>query len=228
MARIKLGPVVTNIAGSIGGMTIQRNRFGMTMRAKPLPLYSETSAQYNVRRLIPYLQRSWQALSDADRLQWNRFLDFSGQTIKRDRSVLLSGYTLFLKYQLMLALFDESLLTDLVYAPMPAVTFLSFLAIDVGTLNLAFDAEIDHTSYFFLIKLSTPRIQARVFNPRGLRFMKIPLATQIIFNVTAPYIAAFGAIPPIDSWLHYSIRFFSVVSPVYTGVFTGKVHVVAA
>lgn len=226
MARIKLGPVVTDIAGSVGGMTIQRNKFGMTMRAKPLPLYSETPAQYTIRRNIAYLQYSWQALTDAQRLQWNRFLDFSGQTIRRDRSILLSGQALYLKYQLWRLLSDQSLLTTIAYTPMP--DYPDFLGVihDTGVLTVHFSANVVSTSYFFFVKLSSPRLENQAYNPRGLRWMHVNFATAMSYVITPAWLVAFGVLPPVTGFLHYSILWFSIVSPVFSGAFTGKLQIV--
>ena len=96
MARVKLGPLITDISGSIGGMTIQRNKFGITLRQKPIPVYKFTPAQITIRTYIATIQAAWQNLTDAERLQWNRFLDFSGQTINRDPSVKLYVLTYYI------------------------------------------------------------------------------------------------------------------------------------
>lgn len=224
MARIKLGPVVTDIAGSIGGMTIQRSRWGLTARQKPLPLRSLTPAQYNVRQIIRSLQQSWQDLTDAQRLQWDRFLNFSGQTIRRDRSVLLSGHSLYLKYQLHRLLALRPLLTTISYAPMPDYIIPDFLIRTGGVLYLHFPGAIESTSYFFTFKLTNTRLQNRSFSFQGLRYMDVDFATQGTFYLTNPYIAAFGILPTLGDWHHYSIQYWSYVSPVLTGVFTGKIQ----
>lgn len=226
MARIKLGPVVTDIAGSIGGTTIQRNKFGYSIRSKPLPLHSETSAQYNIREKIVLLQHSWQALTDAQRLQWTRFLDFSGQTINRDRSILLSGHTLYLKYQLWRLINGLSLLTTISYSPMPTIVFPTKLTLSGNYFYLYFPSSIVVSSYFFAFKLTTPRGQQQAFNRRGLRFIKAPYVEQSTFLITDPYIAVFGALPPLNSWHHFSITYFSITSPVYSGIYTGKLQTV--
>jgi hypothetical protein len=227
MARIKLGPLITDIAGSVGGATFQRSRFGMTMRAKPLPLYSETPAQYTIRRLIIFLQYSWQGLTNAERLQWNRFLDFSGQTIRRDRSIKLSGQTLYIKYQLWRLLYDQALLTEIAYSPMPDhYNFLKISRPEEPEYHLVFDGTVDVTKYFFICKLTSPRRENQAYNPRGLRWMDVIFYPTDTYAITTSYIAAFGALPSVGDFCHYSIQFFSITSPVYTGVFTGKAEVV--
>jgi hypothetical protein len=227
MARIKLGPLVTDIAGSVGGATFQRSRFGMTIRSKPLPLYSETSAQYLIRRLIISLQYSWQGLTNAERLQWNRFLDFSGQTIRRDRSIKLSGQTLYIKYQLWRLMYDQELLTDIAYAPMPDhYNFLTIERAEEPEYHLRFSGVVDVTKYFFICKLTSPRRENQAYNPRGLRWMDVIFLPTALYDITTSYVAAFGALPSVGDFCHYSIQFFSMTSPVYTGVFTGKAEVI--
>lgn len=224
MARIKLGPLVTDISGSIGMATIQRNRFGHTLRLKPLPKKSQTSAQYIIRRHMITLQKAWQDLTDDDRRQWDRFIDFSGQTIRKDRSVHLSGHKLFLKYQLFLLLYDQDLLTTITYAPMPDFKTINAIFIDVGEpLMLGFTAIIYSDVYFFVCKLSSPRRENNAFSPAGLRFMKVTYENHIDYDITDSYIAAFGAVPVHGDFIHYSIQYFSATAPVYSGIFTGKI-----
>lgn len=227
MARIKLGPLVTDIAGSIGGATIQRNRFGYTMRSKPLPLHSETPAQYNIRRKIIALQYAWQDLTDDQRLQWDRFINFSGQSIRRDRSARMSGHGLFLKYQLFRLLYDLPLLTEISYIPMPDFEILYHIYKEPAALHLHFYDDIDFTYYFFVCKLTSPRREAQAFNFKGLRFMKATFYESDQYLITTQYLAAFGALPPTATYLHYSIQYWSILAPVFTGVFTGKIVVTA-
>jgi hypothetical protein len=228
MARIKLGPVITDIAGSIGGITIQRNRWGITARKKPLPLRSETVAQYNIRRMIIELQASWQNLTDDQRRQWDRFVDFSGQTIRRDRSIRMSGHSIYLKYQLFLLLYDQSLLTEIAYSPIPDWSAYQNITVTEEIIQLWFYYIVTPSTYFFTLKVTSPRLENQAFNPRGLRFMKVPFSESSSFVFTTAYKAAFGVLPPGNSWLHYEIQYFSTTSPVWSGKFTGKKKVIPA
>lgn len=225
MARVKLSPIFTQVSGSIGGMTIQRNKFGISLRQKPLPLNIGSVAQYNVRQLITAIQHAWQELTDAQRLQWNRYLDFSGQTIKRDRSVKLSGHALYIKYQLFRLLSGYALLTDITYVPMPAVPLLDEMTIAAGVFEIEFTTAVDYSDYFFLFKISTPRSENKAFSRRGLRFMKTTLADTAFFEIQDSYIAAFGVLPPVPHFVHYSIQWFSGLAPVFSGITTGVFEV---
>lgn len=227
MARVKLSPLLTDISGSIGGMTIQRNKFGTTIRQKPLPLNPTTAAQLNVRRLMMTIQKAWQDLTDAQRLQWNRYLDYSGQSIKHDRSVKLSGHALYLKYQLYRLISGYSLLTTITYVPMPAVPLLDEMTLDLGVFEIEFATAVDYSDYFFLFKITTPRNENRAFSRRGLRFMKVTPADSAFFEIQSSYISAFGVLPGVPHYVHYSIQWFSGLAPVFSGITTGVFQVTA-
>ncbi|GAH28819.1 unnamed protein product, partial [marine sediment metagenome] len=48
-----------------------------------------------------------------------------------------------------------------------------------------------------------------------------------VYDITDSYIAAFGALPSLGDFCHYTIQYFSITSPVYTGVSTGKAEIVS-
>ena len=222
MARVKLSSLLTDISGSIGGLTIQRNKYGITARQKPLPPSSFSPAQYIVRRNMAIIQHAWQDLTDAQRLQWKRFLDFSGQTINNDKSVKLNGHALYLKYQMFRLLAGYPLLTTLTYIPMPAVSQAVSVTVGVDLLRLSVGYIIDHTSQFFLFFMSAPRQYNQAPSRQGLRYMFVVATTGLGFEITDSYKAAFGILPGIGTCFHYSIQSFSVVAPVYSGITFGK------
>lgn len=216
MARVKLSPLLTEISGSIGGITIQRNKFGLSIRQKPIPLDKFTPAQAVIRAHIATIQAAWQDLTAAERLQWNRFLDYSGQTIRRNNSVKLSGHALYIKYQLFRLLAGFPLLTTITYVTMPEVQ--PFVAVtNIGThLNVTFQSALDVSEYFFVILLSNPRQASRAFSPSGLRVCSTsyPPIDYTTYDIKSSYLAAFGALPVAGSYLHYVLQWWSVKSPV--------------
>lgn len=225
MARIKLGPLITDISGSIGMATIQRNRYGHTFRLKPLPKKSETTSQYNVRHKLISLQNSWRELSPEKQLMWQRFVNYSGQTIRKDKSVLISGYNLFLKYQLLLLLYDQSILTDIAFTPLPSVPVTSGISSDGSIFLVHFSAEINPATLFFILKMGPSSLGHNKFSSKTLRFMKVDWGIQSDFDIMAPYINAFGIKIPELSFVSYSVQFFSTISPITSGIFTGVFEV---
>lgn len=218
MARVKFSPIVTDIAGSVGGVTFQRNKFGNTMREKPLPLNPATSAQYNVRKNIVIIQKAWYALTAAQRLQWNRFVDFSGQATINDKSKKLTGYTLYLKYQSLLLLAGRPLLTTITYSLMPALPVLDEIASAAGSFTTEFATTVDSTKYFFILRMSMNRKASVAFSLRGLRYMSAVFGSATVYQLYNSYIAAFGAKPEAGDTIHVALQFFSVTAPVMGSV----------
>jgi len=222
MARVKLSPLLTSISGSIGALTIQRNKYGISARQKPLPKRLLSPAQYIVRQHMITIQAAWQALSDDDRLQWNRFPDFSGQTINRDKSIKLSGHALYLKYQMFRLIAGFPLLTVITYHTMPTPAVLYGLSLDVADFLIDVGPEQDPTESFFLFSISMPKREGTAPSQQGLRYMYVVPAINTYFDITESYKAAFGNVPLVESWFNYSIRTFSTLSPIYSGITYGK------
>ena len=225
MARIKLSPILTQASGSIGGITLQRNKYGMTMRQKPLPLNPASPGQYFVREKMIEVQKAWQDLSDAGRLQWNRFLDFSGQTIKRDKSVRLSGHSLFLKYQILRLLSGRPLLTTIAYVPMPEFPVFSHLEYMFPIFDVWFSTTVDVSEAFFLLRLTSPRLPNKSYSPRGLRIMSTDYSDLLNYEIQDPFEDTFGALPAVDDVVHYAVQFYSYKSPIFSGIFTGTAKI---
>lgn len=227
MARVKFSPIVTDIAGSVGGVTFQRNKFGNTMREKPLPLNPATSAQYGVRQKMVTIQKAWQDLTDAQRLQWNRFLDFSGQVTMRNRNVKLSGHALYIKYQMLRLLSGRPLLTTIAYNVMPYLSVFEDVKLTGASLEILFTTVIDVSEYYFVFRITSPRIANKAFSRRGLRIMDTAYSDSAHFYIYTSYAAAFGALPAVGDTVHYSLQYYSYTSPIVAGAITGTTVVIA-
>ena len=99
MARIKFGAIVTEASGSLGGHTIQHSKGGMQIRTKPKPTESFNNLQYQVRRKNPCLQYSWKALSAIQKTAWDRYAVDHDIRAKKGNHEILSGHSLWMKYQ---------------------------------------------------------------------------------------------------------------------------------
>lgn len=69
----KLGPLVSEVAGSIGGTTFQRNGPTAIVRSKPLPIHRPTGFASTARQRLASLATRWASLSLSDRNAWETF-----------------------------------------------------------------------------------------------------------------------------------------------------------
>jgi len=71
MAIIKLGPVISDIRNSIGGVTFSRNRSGAYIKKRTKPTNSVVGRRDQVHAVVRYLQEYWRdTLTAATRIPW--------------------------------------------------------------------------------------------------------------------------------------------------------------
>lgn len=74
MAKIQLTDLLTDIRGSVGGITYTKGVGGIHIRkTKPIPSVSSTVRQTFVRTLLPFLAGLWRELTDDQRSIWATF-----------------------------------------------------------------------------------------------------------------------------------------------------------
>lgn len=227
MARIKYGSLVSEISGSIGSATFQKSNFGNTLRTKPRSRRSGTPSQLSNRYLMMQLHQAWRALSDAQRQQWNQFIAYSGASINRDRGILLTGHSLFLKYNFLRLFAHMAIMTTPVYAPIKPWPILYEVAFDENTAVAYFsdDTYVDDVRVIFA--LSARRLPSLSFAKAGLRSFYNAGDSLSTCNLYPSYTSIFGAPPAVGQTLHYSFQFFSTVAPAIGPRVSGIINVTA-
>lgn len=104
MARVTYGPLVTELAGSIGGVTFLRNASGpiAKLRTNPTvnPSPDQSTYQTNLAKCVSY----WPSLSQANKDLWDAFALAHDHTTPWGDIKTLSGYQWFLSVNLNLLL----------------------------------------------------------------------------------------------------------------------------
>lgn len=95
MARIQLGALITDIAGSIGGYTFQTNRSGRIIRSRGGTFKNSTPKQTIQQANHTTIISEWQSLSLADRDLWNLFSLANTKTDKFGTVRTLTGLNWF-------------------------------------------------------------------------------------------------------------------------------------
>lgn len=225
MARVKYGSLISEISGSIGSSTFQKSSYGNTLRTKPRPRRTQSDSQNVCRRYMSQLHIAWRSLTDDERRQWNQFISYSGQKILRDKNVLLTGHSLFLKYNFMRLFAHLAIMTVPVYQPLPVwPTTLDELAFDEGTMGAYFESA-DASNLALLVSASIPRNPSLRFSASGLRMFYGTGEAAQPCNVYPAYNTVFGFTPAEGDTLHYTYQWFSMISPAYSAIFKGIIQV---
>jgi hypothetical protein len=226
MARVKFGGLVSEVSGSVGGSTFQKSLYGNTLRNKPLPIHRRSPAQETIRRYLQQLHAAWRALTSAERTQWDRFINFSNQSIRRDSGVLMTGHDLFIKYNLAKLMIGDAILTVPTYISMPEVPIEEgTIGRDVAAMGWALSDTYDDDALFFLLKLSSPRLASRRFSPQGLRWIPTDYDGLAAIDLYPAYPNIFGFVPPAGVYLHFTLQWFSRTAPLMNAPKSGTVLV---
>ena len=101
MARVTYGSGVTELAGSIGGVTYQKNASGNVARLRPNPTVNPTALQAGFQTNMAYLVSFWPTLSQVNKDLWDAHAAAHPHTTPWGESKALSGYQWFLSCNLL-------------------------------------------------------------------------------------------------------------------------------
>jgi hypothetical protein len=174
--------------------------------------------------------QAWAAMTDAQRRQWNQFISFSGATINRDKSVLLTGHALFLKYNILRLLSKLSILTSFSYSTILAFPVPADASTDGDSISIGTDTTFDGDELWAVVKLSSVRKPSLSFAKSGLHYMYTPWSNIVrsVFSFSTVYTDVYGAFPAVGTTIHYSCTFFSMTAPLIAQTISGTFVVAAA
>lgn len=110
MAKVIYSPIVTELNGSIGGMTFQNNGSGSIARLKPKKAKTNTQNQRNQQPRLKEIQSQWQQLSLENKQLWNEFASINKKIGLNGQEKTLTGYQWFLTINQNRALFNDDYL----------------------------------------------------------------------------------------------------------------------
>jgi hypothetical protein len=195
MAKIKLGAIVTDMSGKLGGHVFSKNKGGKYMRTKSTPSNPQSSAQMSIRGIFASISSAWSALTESSRLSFNGFVSAYATTDIFGDLRNPSGKNLFQRLNQNLSLTGQTLI-DTCVAP----ESVPFANVDKATGNgalssLALVYNGDTTGSRMLV-FATPSLS------QGTRFVKNKLRVIGAFDgsvggsldIAGDYVAKFGAI----------------------------------
>ncbi|HUX16955.1 MAG TPA: hypothetical protein VMW52_10820, partial [Phycisphaerae bacterium] len=200
MANILTSAAITDIRGSMGGLTFSRNAGGAYIRARIKPINPNSARQVAIRQGMAQLSGRWSTVLTA--IQRTAWLAYSAATVwtnKLGQVVTITGLAAYLRSNSLLLQAGEALRDD---APTldghaPEVTTTILAAPTAQTITVAeptagFDADLD--DYVLLVFQGQPLSAGSNRIPNRFRFMEAIVGD----SVTPPtFPAALAAVFPI-------------------------------
>lgn len=126
-----LAGLVTQGTGSIGGMTMSKNKQGYYLRSRTVPSNPRTIKQSAIRSGLSALSATWQSLTDAQRNGWNLYSKNVSVVLDNGQTKILSGFNWYIGANQLRLLCGEDALSDApsIYtlAPAPMVRFCQYV-----------------------------------------------------------------------------------------------------
>jgi len=224
MARIQYSSIVSEVAGSVGSATFQRNAYGNTLRQKPRRSSSGMNKLYDYQKNFTLLSRSWASLSLADQNVWLQFNSYIRSRAKNNKASILSGQALFTQYNLVRLALGLSVLTTPNYVTLPAIDTTFTLTEDEGAWPLVSSVSINSSLYVLAIYVKAVTT-SNVSEKKPYSVLLVPSSyDDTTFYLADAWLAAFGGTPSGAGVYEFEIWMYSKSSPVSTLLYKANIE----
>lgn len=195
MARIKYGSIATEIRGSIGGTTFQRNAYGFSIKNKPNMVRLQSESQNEVHRYMTAVSQRWLAITEVQRNHWNAFALAHPVPSVHNPDAMLTGYTFFLKYNLIRAVSGVYILDEPTDGSLTLHPINPYVRKAPGALLVCPMSGAVYLEWAYNVYLSPPVKATESYNLSKTRFVGHGNLSNSENDVTDLYQAAFGKLP---------------------------------
>ena len=195
--KIKFGALVVAGSGKIGGHVAARNAAGSYLRTKVTPTNPRTVDQTAARARLGSNAKAWGLLTQGQRDAWNaNSTDFNSKNVFGD-AINLSGINVHSRLNNNLLLIGEAVIVSPPiaesFAGPTVVSIISNVQGSVLTISPDFDVPVGAAG---VVRMTSPQSAGKKFVKSEFRVIDIaPEGSAAPFDVSAAYIAKFGALP---------------------------------
>lgn len=193
MARVTYGALITELAGSIGGITFQKNSSGNVARLKSNLPVNATGLQQDQQIKLSQIMPAWSALSVAQKTGWNNFALAHPHVNQWNETKQLNGFQWFASCNINLLLTGQAMISSApAWTALSAVPAFS-LSADATKLQASFGVGVDFTGYRLLVYSTPPLKQSTLKLRKPTTFLASRDETILAsFWVSTYFAAAFN------------------------------------
>ena len=197
MAKITLGPIAGAISGSIGGSTYSRNRYGVYIRRRAVPVQPETPSQLAARQRMGYISSAWKSLTPSQRASWKTWAATNPIFDSLGQPQTLQGNSAYIMLNNRLLTAAQPLISDPPVIPPPDV--LESLEINITpsplAVNLVFTTSPLDANSLLWVRGTVTNTSTKVFVKNLLKIVKTSDPSQASpLNITTELQSLFGTL----------------------------------
>lgn len=195
MARIEPSFLFSEISGSVGANTVQKNNLSLALGQRAVVQGRVSNAQYSYRNAFNYVRRQWSQLTPDERQSWNALAELIFQKSLQAKHKQTRGYFLFVRYNVQPHLNGDPIMKE-APAAFSTTNILQFLWVQfpAGFMNVLAVPAITQYPYYVQIwaRQSYKGPQTGTLTP--WRLLVRDKVFSLGFNITDPWLAAFKTI----------------------------------
>jgi hypothetical protein len=164
MALVKLGGGITDIVGSIGGITYARNRYGIYQRSRVKGVNPNSDRQSAIRSIVADVAAFWSdTLTIAQRAAWAVFGAAVPAKNKLGETIYLTGFNQFVKSNIALVNGGQAMVATgptVLELPGEDTSFAATIDAGTGKISLTFDdtkAWLDEDGAQLIVQMGLPK-----------------------------------------------------------------------
>ena len=214
MARIIYSGLVTEIAGSIGGTTFQRNAYGFTIKNKPNMVNAKKPLQNTRKTSFASTSQKWRGLTQTQRDLWIALSLSQPVPSRLNPNSNLNGFNLFCRYHNFLALVDDvATLTN----PSGVFASLSGYSNTLRFLGPAFQwfpqGVIAGVDWYYTVFLTNRMGAGQIFVQETPIYMTFHIGTlNVPVNLNTVFPNQFGVLPSVGDRLGCRVVMINTLS----------------
>lgn len=217
MARLKLSGLVSDISGSIGGTTFQRNAFGISMRTKPVRGQHSSASQIRTRQYMAQCLSAWNLLTTEQRATWDQGIVFFQTRAKHNKSSLLNGRSLYLQWNMTRLLSGLALTNTFSYFLPEWTDFVIQIKESSNSNYLHITPDLEANDFGILTKFSRPLNEGESAVRTSTRVCRCIYSSPGYYYFDIDYVAHYGVnLEPAD-YVDMYYRVFSQSAPYIFG-----------
>lgn len=197
MARVQFGALITEITGSIGGFTFQRNRSGSIIRLRPVGSKKQSVKQSLQQAKHLTFLSLWQNLTFFQKSEWNEFASLHPKINSFGQEKTLSGLNWFESINQNLQAISQPIVSIPPVYQLPVAPGNFIYIMSLSELKIIFQPDFDPANESLFIRATHPMSLTSSALQKNLRLIKVvnipPYGTvdlksawQAYFNIPYP------------------------------------------
>lgn len=193
MALIQTSAIISNIKGSIGGVTFSNTRGGTVAKRRLSGKKSINSKQLTALNTNKVPVNTWNSLGFGVKEQWNDFASAYDFTDRYGTTKTLTGFNWFMQVNITRLFFSQGVLTIPPTYDIPDALPSYFVVMDSSSITVQWSLPIDDTTTEIMVYASVPSRSQAQYNRGKYKLLNIGAVDYTTsFDITTAWETATG------------------------------------